>query len=151
MTDQAQNVDEEQDPIRMAIMAELQQQGVAKVTIEFDGSCDEGQIDDITCMMLDGSDGSLDFAANIPGKTIPAGARTWSSKARAYITETSDRPATMAEVLDEWAYDLLEETSVDWVNGDGGFGEIIIIPAANLIVCDMNRRYTATQSCTHHL
>jgi hypothetical protein len=139
------------DTFRAAVMAELVCHGIAEVTITFDGSGDEGQIESIGCTKLDGTEGSLDFAVNIPGKVISAGARVWNSQSRQYVTEPSDRSLTMAEVLDEWSYELLDQTGVDWVNNEGGCGEIIITPAANSIRCDMHARFIDTVSSHHEL
>lgn len=122
-------------------MHELLQHRISTVTIEFDGSGDEGQIDRIRCIMLDDSEGSLAFPSAIPGTMIPAGATVWDSRQRQYVTQPVERPATMAEVLEDWAYKLLDRTGVDWVNNGGGFGEIVITPATDTIECDVNQRF----------
>jgi hypothetical protein len=57
----------------------------------------------------------------------------------------------MAEVLDAWSYRLLNKTDVDWVNGDGGCGEIVITPATDAIHCEMNVRFTDFHTSTYEL
>ncbi|MBQ0819069.1 hypothetical protein KBI52_02240 [Microvirga sp. HBU67558] len=142
-----------QDPkaFRAAIMAELLQLGIAEVTIEFDGSGDEGQISDICCTTVSGNASSLTFPSNIPGQTIAAGERIWDSTAYKYVTQTADRPATMREVLDAWCYGLLDHAGVDWVNNEGGYGEIVIKPAVNSVRCHMNARIIDSIYSEHEL
>lgn len=132
-------------------MRALLRHDIAEVIIEFDGAGDEGQIERIRCTRLDGSEGSLEFPSDIPGTMIPAGTRVWNSQARQYVTQPTDRPAAMAHVLDEWGYELLDATGVDWVNNEGGFGAIVISPAENAIRCDMNQRFVAIASSQHEL
>jgi hypothetical protein len=151
MTPSAQDEDLEPDAFREAVMNELLRHDIAEVTIVFDGSSDEGQIESITCTQRDGSKGSLDFPAKIPGTIIPGGETVWNPLSGRYATEPVDRPSTMAKVLDEWAFELLDETGVDWVNGEGGFGEIVIAPATNLIRCTMNARIIDTETSRHEL
>jgi hypothetical protein len=142
-----------QDPnaFRAAIMAELLQHGIAEVTIEFDGSGDEGQVSNICCTTLSGSTTLLTFPSNIPGQTIAAGERIWDCIAYEYVTQTADRPATMREVLDAWCYELLDHAGVDWVNNEGGYGEIVIKPATNSVCCHMNARIIDSIYSEHEL
>jgi hypothetical protein len=151
MTPIAQDEDLEPDAFREAVMAELLRHNIAEVTIVFDGSGDEGQIESITCTQLDGNKGSLDFPAKIPGTTITGGEPVWNPLSRRYVTEPVDRPSTMVKILDEWAYELLDETGVDWVNNEGGYGEIVISPATNSICCTMNTRIIDTETSCHEL
>jgi hypothetical protein len=151
MTTPTQSEDYDPDAFRAAVMSELLGHDIAQVTIEFDGGSDEGQVERIRCEKLDGSEGSLEFATNIPGKVVPAGTRAWDSATLRYVTEPVERPATMAEVLDGWSYELLDTTGVDWVNNEGGFGEIVITPATNAIHCDMNVRFIDSEAGRHEL
>jgi hypothetical protein len=58
---------------------------------------------------------------------------------------------TMHELLDNWAYHLLSETEVNWTDGDGGFGEIVIVPAEDAIRCEMNERVIEVDTSEYEL
>jgi hypothetical protein len=136
---------------RTAVMTELIQRDIAEVTIEFDGCGDEGQIESMHGTKVDGSEGSLEFPSDISGTRISAGATVWNHKASKYVTESADRPSTMAEILDEWAYELLQQTGINWIDGEGGYGQILIVPSANLIECTMHARFIDSETSHHEL
>lgn len=46
------------------------------------------------------------------------------------------------ELLENWAYELLEKTGVDWYNNDGGYGEIIFDMTENKFSYEVYGRYT---------
>ncbi len=128
------------DDLRSAILARLTEEGIGEVRIGFDGCGDEGQIESITGTKVDGTPGSLDWPCNVPGRTervINGGGIS-----RAGVTDPLEisRPMSMSELLDDWAYELLDAVGLDWVNNEGGFGEIIILPAENVVRCEMNSR-----------
>ena len=135
--------------LRDLILQKLQEKGLATVTIEFDGACDEGQIEYIACKTVDGSDGSLNWPCEIPGKVRVHGHPSASSAAGQSIGAGASRPMTMHELVEDWAYDLLNQVEVDWVNNDGGFGEIVIDVNKGTVDCDMNQRFTDIIE-THH-
>src|SRR3954454_22088958 len=138
--EQIEAIQVEEDELRSAVLAKLIENGVAEVRIEFDGSGDEGQIEDITCTKADGTPGALDWPCDIPGKVTHAAASESFIPSNKTPSEES-RPMTMHELLDEWAYELLVEVGLDWVNNDGGYGEIVITPADDAIRCEMNIRF----------
>jgi hypothetical protein len=131
-----------QEEFREAVMKNLTAHDIAKVVVEFDGYGDEGQSTSMECTKRDGAVGSLDFLVSMPGKIHKSGDRYWDPVAKSNVTIGSDRPMTMREVLDEWIYELLEETGVDWINSEGGFGDLVITPGANSIECELNERVT---------
>ena len=147
----AQRQNRNSDQFRLAVMDELRRHDVAEAIIEFDGSGDEGQVQSISCKMLDGSIGTLDFPSSIPGEIIPAGTSIWDRGAGVYISHSSSRPATMAEILDEWSYELLSQIDGLWQDNLGSYGQIVIIPAANAIRCDQHRRFLDTETAHHEL
>src|SRR3954453_10271367 len=90
----------EADELRSTVLAKLIEKSVAEVRIEFDGSCDEGQIENVTCTKVDGTPGALDWPCGIPGKVTSTDAG-WSSGARVNTPAEQSRPMTMHELLDE--------------------------------------------------
>ncbi len=143
-----QEVDD--DDLRRAVIARLVEEGIAEVRIEFDSSCDEGQIEDITCTTVDGAPGLLGWPCGIAGKV------TSGQDSKPFITRENTpteecRPMTMHELLDEWSYELLNEVGLDWVNNDGGYGAIVITPGENSIRCEMNIRFVDAEYSEHEL
>ncbi|HEV2559320.1 MAG TPA: hypothetical protein VGU45_11890 [Microvirga sp.] len=138
------------EKLRAAVMAKLVERGVVEVRIEFDGCGDEGQVDEIVAVRTDGVTDLLDWPCEIPGKMMGVG-RVWDPKHRTMVLLDAPRPMTMYDLLDAWAFDLLEETGVDWVNNEGGFGEIVIDPVEDSISCEMNQRYVTHQTSEHEL
>jgi hypothetical protein len=141
--------DLEPQALRAAIMKGLIENGIAKVTITFDGYGDDGQIEEITCTKSDGSKGTLEFPANISGKSATADSKVWDSGMRQYVPQVPDHTLTMAQVIDDWAWEVIAEAGVDWINGEGGFGEMVVTPATDSIECEINQRVTEVET-THH-
>jgi hypothetical protein len=137
--------------LRSMILARLAEHGIGEVRIEFDGSGDEGQVEGISCTKIDGTPGSLDWPCNIPGKVRPAVTSSGSPRMGEGASAGEARPMTMRELLDDWAYELLDDVGVDWVNSEGGFGEIIIMPAEDAVRCEMNVRVIEANYSEHEL
>ena len=73
METEEQNTAKPSPSLRNLILQKLHEKGVATVTIEFDGACDEGQVESITCTTSGGGEGSLDWPCEIPGKVMALG------------------------------------------------------------------------------
>lgn len=94
--------------------------GIIKITIDFDGSGDSGQVNDISI------EGLVDKPENI--KPPELGGKT------------------IRQFVDDYADRLLEQSQYDWYNNDGGFGDITIRPGAEKPVeFNMNVRCSASQ------
>ena len=105
---------------------------VHSFSIEFEGSGDDGQIDDIA--FLDSS--------NEPIK-IPEDSITW-----VYNEDRGEEQVTIYKCAEDLGYQMLDESGHDWYNNDGGYGTITITldedgkPSVDL---NMNIRYTEIQ------
>lgn len=99
----------------------LKRHGISKITADFNGGCDSGQVDHIDC------DGLVSKPQDHP---YPP---EWTAE---YRHATSKN--TFLDWLHDIVDDLLRETEYDWYNNDGGFGQVTIIPGNNYIHVDMN-------------
>lgn len=127
---------------REAIFALLLKLGVFKATIEFDGSGDSGQITEQTLEGLTEDPKSIRTDALL--KRVR---EDWDGAKKKFVPviEEFGGPDVSA-LMDAAAYDILHQTSYDWVNNDGGFGTITIIPGDKTIFVDMNVRITTTET-----
>jgi hypothetical protein len=138
----------EQD-LRAAVLKRLAEMAITEVRIGFDGSGDDGQITEISATRADGQADALTWSCEIPSQVRRD--RVWDHDRRAYVALDEPRLMTMHELLDNWAYDLLSETEVNWTDGDGGFGEIVIVPAEDAIRCEMNERVIEVDTSEYEL
>jgi hypothetical protein len=137
--------------LRSSILARLAEEGIGEVRIEFDGCSDEGQVEDITSTMVDGTPGSLDWSCNVPGKIKRIATSYGSDDTGGTNSMGESRSLTMRELLDDWTYELLDEVGLDWVNNEGGHGEIIIVPSKNSVRCEINIRFIDVEHSEHEL
>lgn len=132
----------------MKILASV---GIREVIVCFNGEGDDGQIEDVTFKgvtedlskipMPDTEDASS--WAPINGYRMEAEGRNIQ-----HIPIYGSPPGDIEEFIHNFTYEVLEATGVDWVNNDGGFGEIRFFPFDGLVELDMNQRVMDTvRSC----
>jgi hypothetical protein len=116
------------DPInpRQHMLDVLSAAGVAKVSINYDGAGDEGQIEEFEA--LDASGQVVDLE-----KMSVTGA--------ALLSEGEN---TLYDLVEEWFYDAISESFAGWEVNEGSSGEIAIDVAAGTITCDHSERYIET-------
>jgi len=102
--------------------------GVASAVVSFDGSGDSGQIQDIYAT---GLSTELD---SVPLRPEHA----------AMVANPSGAACSLYELIETFAYTLMEATGQDWYNNDGGFGEVHIHPGLGKAWVDMNIRETTS-------
>src|SRR3954467_10870172 len=105
METEEQNTAKPSPSLRDLILEKLHEKGVTTVTIAFDGACDEGQVESVTCTTSDGGQGSLDWPCEIPGKLRALGHPSESNVAGQSEDPIASRPMTMKELVEEWTYD----------------------------------------------
>jgi hypothetical protein len=117
------------------IFAALAAAGIDKVSVEFDGSGDSGQIEDI-------------LAWNAAGDTIPLP----SNRKLQLASPIPRNPAvemTLQEAIETLAYDCLEETHLGWEINDGAFGTFVFRVPDRTVTLEHNERYTELNTSTH--
>lgn len=110
--------------------------GVTQVIVTFDGYGDSGQVEDISAL----TNGET---VNLPEAQIIIATTSWGDDA---IVEQA---MTVAEAVEQLAYDFLAETHGGWENNDGTYGEFTFDVAEREITLDYNERYTAADSHQH--
>jgi hypothetical protein len=120
---------------RSQIFAALAEAGVHKVSVEFDGSGDSGQIGDI-------------LAWNAAGDTIPLPSGRQPQLA-APLPGNPPIEMALQESIETLAYDYLEESHFGWENNDGAFGTFVFNIADRTITLEHNERYTEVSTTSH--
>ena len=112
--------------------------GITHVTVVFDGSGDSGQVESITAWA-----GEKPVA--FPATEIAYAALTWDNP------EVEMRQLSLAEVVEQLAYDFLSDTHGGWENNDGAYGEFCFDAAARSIHLEFNERFTSSELYSHKL
>jgi len=110
--------------------------GITHVTVVFDGYGDSGQIESIAAW-------AAEVAVDFPPVEIPYAALTWDDP------EVEMRSLSLAEVVEQLAYDFLSDTHGGWENNDGSYGEFCFDAAARSIHLEFNERFTSSELYTH--
>ena len=120
--------------------AQLKELGVTDVTFEFEGGGDEGQIN----------------AVHTEPKVNTSRPFLGNEVAKDLFTEDGGHQlyADLRDVLETWAYKLLDETGEDWVNNEGGYGSITVTGFQKEkleVVTDMNVRVLSRETSQHEM
>jgi hypothetical protein len=120
--------------------AQLKELGVKEIEIEFEGGGDQGQIEEIT------TEPKVNTSCPFLGNEVAKDLFTEDGGHQLY--------ADLRDVLETWAYKLLDETGEDWVNNDGGYGSITVTGFQKEkleVVTDMNVRIMSDENSTHEM
>ncbi len=109
---------------------------ITSVVVQFDGSGDSGQIEDIEVK-------AGDQPAELPAGEIEL----------AYVAPDSIEPErrslTIRNAVESLVYDFLEETHSGWENNEGAYGEFIFDVAERTITLDYNERVESSEYTQH--
>ncbi len=109
---------------------------ITSVVVQFDGSGDSGQIEDIEVK-------AGDQPAELPAGEIEL----------AYVGPDSIEPErrmlTMCNAVESLVYDFLEETHSGWENNEGAYGEFIFDFVERTITLDYNERVESSEYTQH--
>jgi hypothetical protein len=107
--------------------------GIARVTVEFDGYGDSGQIESVDAIGADGA------PRDLPATTLVIRRAVWGE------TEPKCEEMTVAEAIERLAYDLLGGAHPGWEINDGSYGAFVFDVAQWSITLDCNLRFTASE------
>ncbi|NLR41731.1 DUF6878 family protein [Novosphingobium sp. ERW19] len=128
---QMQVADEIQQ-LKVAILPRLQDAGIARVEIRFDGCGDSGAVEECAC---------LDAA----GAGIPCPDVTLLEGEADSVDRTGSRePQSLGQALEQLTYLALERHHPGWEINDGACGELVIDVAEATFVLDCSLRFIAT-------
>jgi len=110
------------------VFAALAAAGIHRVTVEYDGGGDSGQIEDVWAR----NDG--DEIISFP-----------SDRKITLLSENPDHPLaeqSFEAAVETLAWDYLEQRHDGWENNDGAFGIFVFDVPGRLITLEHNERYT---------
>ena len=125
-------VAEEIQQLKVAILPRLQDAGIARVEIRFDGCGDSGAVEECACLDAAGA-GIL-----CPDVTLLEG------EAGSVDRTGSREPQSLGQALEQLTYLALERHHPGWEINDGACGELVIDVAEATFVLDCSLRFTAT-------
>ena len=123
---------EEIQQLKVAILPRLQDAGIARVEIRFDGCGDSGAVEECAC---------LDAA----GAGIPCPDVTLLEGEADSVDRTGSRePQSLGQALEQLTYLALERHHPGWEINDGACGELVIDVTEATFVLDCSLRFIAT-------
>lgn len=137
---------------RTIMLAMLKRMGIARVLIEFDGGGDSGQIENIICdgITTNPMEHQIEDVLLATVNTRLGNAQWDYEVELKRMRGDVNGPMTLHKVIEEWAYELLDGVEHDWVNNEGGYGEITVTPTPpegeEEIAIDLSIRVTNVES-----
>jgi len=125
-------VAEEIQQLKAAILPRLQEAGIARVEIRFDGCSDSGAVEECACLDAAGA------AIACPDDTLQEGEADKADGAG------SNEQQSLGQALEQLTYLALERHHPGWEINDGACGELVIDVAEATFVLDCSLRFTAT-------
>jgi hypothetical protein len=93
--------------------------GITEVIVNFEGSGDSGQIDNI---YIKGPNGE-EIKEGYPINFYMPGPREFNPETKSWeMGDPYEKELSLYDAVEHTVYDSLEHTSVDWYNNDGGYG-----------------------------
>jgi hypothetical protein len=125
-------VAEEIQQLKTVILPRLQEVGIARVEIRFDGCSDSGAVEECVCLDAVGAE------IECPDVTLQEG------EAHAAEGAGSEQLQSLGQALEHLTYLALERHHPGWEINDGACGELVIDVAEATFVLDCSLRFTAT-------
>ena len=116
------------------VFAALADAGIRKVTVEYDGSGNSGQIEDVAAWNAGNERGPLPADRKIQ-----------------LVSENSDYPLpeqNFEAAVEHLCWDYLE-IYTGWENNDGAFGTFVFDVPARMVTLEHNERYTEVNTTSH--
>lgn len=110
--------------------------GITHVTVTFDGGGDSGQIEDISAV-------ADNTKIELPSAEIELVSHIWGQE------EPKRTLLSVAEAIEQLAYDLLSLTHCGWENNDGAYGEFVFDVPERTISLEHNERYVTAELYSH--
>ena len=123
---------EEIQQLKTVILPRLQDAGIARVEIRFDGCGDSGAVEECVCLDAAGA------AITCPDVTLQEG------EAHTADGAGSEQLPSLGQALEQLTYLALERHHPGWEINDGACGELVIDVAEATFVLDCSLRFTAT-------
>ena len=108
----------------------LRELEVESIHINFSGSGDSGQIDDVTI--------EPESAESVRVSYLSV---TREFEDGHYVSRQQEVEAPLNEVITDIVYEYLDDTGVDWYNNDGGYGEFNLDVESNELTMTVNQNF----------
>lgn len=125
-------VAEEIQQLKVAILPRLQDAGIARVEIRFDGCGDSGAVEEFACLDATGAPMPCPDVTLLEGE---AGNSDGDASAELH---------SLGQALEQLTYLALERHHPGWEINDGACGELVIDVAEATFMLDCSLRFTAT-------
>lgn len=125
--------------LKAAIIPRLQEVGIARVEIRFDGCGDSGAVEECVCLDAAGA------VIACPDVTLQEGEAGKADGAG------SKEQQSLGQALEQLTYLALERHHLGWEINDGACGELVIDVAEATFVLDCSLRFTATDDHSSEL
>lgn len=139
---------------KKAILKMLCGFGVTSITASFDGGGDSGQVNEITYVTTHGHNDHV-RSLQLPSEVIEVVRADLKKRVKEdphiYIDRNESWSKSVDDLVEYMVYDALEQSPGDWINNDGGFGEVYITPSEGRIYVDMNYRETIYSNAPYDL
>ena len=123
---------EEIQQLKTVILPRLQDAGIARVEIRFDGCGDSGAVEECACL-------------DVAGAGIPCPDVTLLEGEAGSVDRTGSRePQSLGQALEQLTYLALERHHPGWEINDGACGQLVIDVAEATFVLDCSLRFIAT-------
>ena len=132
------NLDKVNGANKEILMDILEREGVKEVTLSFDGSGDDGSIDD------------CDLPGNVAKIKVEGCKVSDGTIYSAGESETRWKTnCTVNDLLQSICYEALESLYGGWENNDGAYGSFILDVKKRKITFEFNERYVESKLYTH--
>ncbi len=121
---------------KAALFDALAAAGITTVSITFDGSGDEGQIESVDVC-------AGEATGTLPEVDVEIATPAWDG------SELHRRTLPLFEAIEQLAYALLAETHGGWENNEGAYGEFTFDVAGRTIHLDYNVRVESSEDSGH--
>jgi hypothetical protein len=130
---------------KVTIMTALKSYGIQRVTVEFDGEGDSGQVETPYVTYANGDSGDA------LGLSLPVDMKSSSVGFDSIEASVKTEKKTLGEALEAFCYDFLEQTNDGWENNDGAYGTFTFEVAEDSVHLVFNGRYTEVNTDTYSL
>ena len=133
-------LNEDNKEIAAVLFAACKHLNIAKINVNFDGSDDSGQIDNISFYLTDNSEISVsEIPINLGVFSVKEGLLFTEGKA---VPQVKSKTLSFSEAAEQIAYDLLEDSYGGWENDGGACGEFVFDVNKCTIELQINTRIT---------
>lgn len=127
---------EAQKPYARLLIQKLKAAGIKEVIVTFDGSGDSGSIDEVSFGSMAKPEGIVEWVHT----------SSHYEKDKGWVETSVVKSIAIDSALENFCYEALQVTGIDWYNNDGGYGELRINLDPIEVNLEVNTRYTETHT-----